>query len=104
VGDHHLWAKTPEAQLTHQIAENLPAKVEAHRAKPEAAAFPALDGAFAGAGPTQPNYPAQRSPGGTLPDDLVIMGLPQERPPWFWPAIGGGALFVVALLAFLLTR
>jgi serine/threonine protein kinase len=107
-GDHHLWAKTPEAELTHQIAQNLPAKLAAYQARGPGA-FPALDGAFgkgafAGAGPTQPHNQLSPRPPGTLPDDLVIMGLPPERPAWFWPAIGGGAFFVVVLLAFLLTR
>ncbi len=101
IGDHHLWAKTPEAELTHQIAQNLPAKLEAHRAKvPAPGAFPAMEAAFSAPGPTQ----SQSAPGATLPDDLVIMGLPTARPAWFWPAIGGGAFFVVVLLAFLLTR
>ncbi|MBL8743225.1 MAG: hypothetical protein JNK04_19075 [Myxococcales bacterium] len=58
-----------------------------------------MEAAFATQGSAAP-----RSPGGTLPDDLVIMGLPAERPAWFWPAIGGGAFFLVVLLAFLLTR
>jgi len=42
--------------------------------------------------------------GGSLPDDYVIMGMPKERPQWFWPAIGGGALVVLGLVVFLLAR
>jgi len=108
-GDHHAWASTPEAELTRLVAENLPRKLEAHQAK-AAGAFPELDAAVAAPASGAPGsghaLTAQRPSraSATLPDDLVVMGLPPERPTWFWPAIGGGALFVVALLAFLLTR
>ena len=92
-GDHRAWAGTPEADLCLQIAERLPARLEEHKAKSDqAASMRDMDAAFRAA--------RQES----LPQDYVIMGLPPARPPWFWPAIGGGALVVVAVAAFLLTR
>ncbi|HTJ81721.1 MAG TPA: hypothetical protein VL400_08340 [Polyangiaceae bacterium] len=39
-----------------------------------------------------------------LPDDLVVMGLPAERPKWLLPAIGGGAILVLLLVVVLALR
>jgi len=103
-GDHRLWATLPEAKLTMLIAERLPAKLEAHKNK--AAAMPDtanLDAAFK-AGSQGGPAGLGAAGGTTLPDDYVIMGMPKDKPPWFWPAVGGGALVVVGLLVFLLAR
>lgn len=99
-GDHQLWATTSEAVLAKQIAENLPKKIAEHEAKVGAPMDLAnLDAAFkAGSqgGPT----------GGRtgLPDDLVVMGLPPERPKWLIPALGGGALLILVLVLVLVLR
>lgn len=97
-GDHKVWAVTPEAALCHEIAERLPLSIASHKERGEQAAnLRAMDAAFKspqGAGGAE----------ATLPADYVIMGLPPARPSWFWPAIGGGALVVVAVVAFLIAR
>ncbi len=96
-GSHLVWATTPEAELTAMVAAQLPKKLEEHRQKAgQTGALRGMDAAFAQARPL--------TPGSSLPDDLVVMGLPPERPKWFWPAIGGGALLLVVLLVVLVTR
>ncbi len=98
-GDHRVWATVPEAKLTMLIAERLPAKLEAHKNKAPLPAPTAMDDAFRAGSAGGPG-----GAGGALPDDYVIMGMPKDRPPWFWPAIGGGALVVLGLVVFLLAR
>jgi len=97
-GDHRRWATTPEATLCLEIAERLPARLEEHAQKvAQIGSFKEMDAAFKAAAPKDGDA-------GALPNDYVIMGLPPARPAWFWPAIGGGALLVVAVVAFLVTR
>jgi serine/threonine protein kinase len=98
-GDHRVWATVPEAKLTMLIAERLPAKLEAHKNKAALPPPTAMDDAFRAGSAGGPG-----GAGGSLPDDYVIMGMPKDRPQWFWPAIGGGALVVLGLVVFLLAR
>lgn len=100
-GDHRSWATTSEATLCHQIAERLPARIAQHEAQgAQAASFRQMDAAFKAGPAPVPSGVREAS----LPSDYVIMGLPQARPAWFWPAIGGGALFFVVLLVFFISR
>ncbi|MFO0553263.1 MAG: serine/threonine-protein kinase [Polyangiaceae bacterium] len=92
-GGHQAWAHMAESTLAEAIQARLPEKLEAHRAaqaaKPD---LGAMDAAF-----------SKTKAADDLPADYVVMGLPPERPKWFWPAIGGGAvllLVVVAAIAF----
>lgn len=95
-GDHRLWASVPEPTIAAQLAESLPKKLEAFRAKVGAPLDLAdLDAAFKAG--------SQGGPAG-LPDDLIVMGLPPDRPRWFWPAIGGGSLLVLVVVIALLAR
>ncbi len=97
-GDHRLWATLAEAKLTSLIAERLPAKLEEHaRAAMAAPQLASMDEAFKAGSEGGPK-------GGALPDDYVIMGIPPERPLWFWPALGGGAVVVLCLVIFLIAR
>lgn len=100
-GDHRTWAGISEATLCHQIAERLPGKIaESAQQRSQRAEFRDMDAAFKAAASTA----EPKGPDSALPTDYVIMGLPPARPSWFWPAIGGGALIVVVLVAFLITR
>jgi serine/threonine-protein kinase len=99
-GDHLLWATVSEAKLGQLIAEGLPKKLAEHEAKVGAPMdLSNLDAAFKAG--------SQGGPGGALrgmPDDLIVMGLPPERPKWLIPAIGGGALLLVVVVLVLVLR
>jgi len=96
-GDHRLWATVSEQQLGALIATGLPKALEAHTAAQGAPMnLSNMDAAFQAGSQGGPMGGAH-----ALPDDLVVMGLPPERPKWLLPAIGGGALLVVALILFL---
>ncbi|NUP12034.1 MAG: serine/threonine protein kinase [Polyangiaceae bacterium] len=103
-GDHRAWATTSEATVCQQIAERLPSKLVEHQQKgAQAASFRDMDAAFRSS-PTTTTSAGRAGSEASLPADYVIMGLPPARPAWFWPAIGGGAIVVVAIVAFLVTR
>jgi serine/threonine protein kinase len=91
-GNHREWAKLPEAVLGEQIGASIERKLAeraaAHANKVDTSA---LDAAFKEASSAE------------LPDDYVVLGLPQ-RPAWFWPAVVGGVLAAVAAILFVVTR
>ncbi len=92
-GSHRQWAKMSEAAIGEHIAAKLEARLaardEAARSKVDTSA---LDAAFKQAG------------AGELPEDYVIMGLPPERPGWFWPAIIAGVVAAIGTLIFVLAK
>ena len=112
-GDHKLWAQTPQAELSRQIAEALPRVMVAKVAPLEAVdPFAAPPPAF---GPTLRSEPGPNDPrqgmdhafGAVRENDMSVAGLPGGgRRPWLLPVIVGvlalvlgGAVTLVVMMA-----
>jgi serine/threonine-protein kinase len=98
-GDHHAWAKIPQAQLAEQIKAGLPAVLAKAQEVPTAPSMAAMDQAF-----SDDAFKAGSQGGPAAFDEDMVMGVPKSSPKWLLPAIGAVAVVVGALVAFLIIR
>ncbi len=98
-GSHAEWARVSQDRLAALIAEGLPKKLEAHRAKNGAPmALGGMDAAFAAGSVGGPVLPSESS------DTLEIAGLPKGMPGWLVPAVAAavGIVVLIVVLRFVL--
>lgn len=95
VGDHREWARASQEELAIRIRDGLPAALARHAEEKAKPSLKAMDDAFKAGSAGGP-------PGGAFVEDMV-MGVPSGLPRWIYAA-AAGALTLIAIVAFLLTR
>ncbi|HEY6458820.1 MAG TPA: serine/threonine-protein kinase [Polyangiaceae bacterium] len=98
VGDHRLWAGTPQAELARQIAESLPRSMVPKVAALDVAADPFAAQAVPTTLPmTQPSADVRQGMDRSFEAerDLAAAGVPMGKPGWLLPVVVGLLALVV---------